>query len=193
MPKYNVTKHEENGDIVTYTVSAANLAEAKDLVLEDLEVVVELVPEADLSWYYQRSTRYAGMKIGASNLSFQNYGCFIHCLSFLTKKDPIIVMKLLAEKGGINKDGLVVSQKAAEILGLDLLKGDDPVIPGKVNDINFMPKFNTVKEVLLGRGQHFVVRLIDENGKRSIFDPWTGKIQAVNFYPFRSYRLFKVK
>ena len=188
MTKYIVFKENQQWEI-----EADNLSQAEKKVLEDEGYKIYLNTELESTVYYQRDSRYKNVKIGKSNLSFQNYGCFICSLAYMVKRDPLVVMKELVEKGGVNNEGLVVSAKAAEILGLDLLKGDDKYIAGKMNDINYMPKFECIKEVYLGKSQHFVVRLIDNNGKRLIFDPWEGKYLPINHYTFRSYRLFKTK
>jgi hypothetical protein len=174
-----------------FEVKANNIKEARENLLESLGWTVTMEKEVDYSIYHQRNERYKGVKLGDGNFSFQLYGCFVCSLAFLAGKDPLDVNKLLAEKGGMTKGGLVISDKAAEILGLDLLKGNH-AIPGKMTDIGYMPKFTSIKEVTLGRSQHFVVRIYDE-GRRSIYDPWTNKFLPINHYPFRSYRLFKVK
>jgi len=140
--------------------------------------------------YHQRNSRYKGIKLGKSNLSVQRYGCFLMCLSYLVGKDPLEVNKLLTKKGGFTKGGLILSTKVAEILDLNLLKGNSK-IPGKMTNIGFMPLWSpTIKEVYLGKSQHFVVRII-RDGKRLIFDPWTGEELPINHYRFKSYRLFK--
>lgn len=191
---YKVTKDEGDGALSSWEIEADNIEEAQDIVLKDegYSIALLIQPDMDYSLYYQRSERYKGIKLGNSNLSFQNYGCFTCVLSFMARQDPLVVHELL-KKGGAYNGANIISEKAAKILNLDLLKGDDPNIPGKMNDINYMPTFQTVKEVSLGKSQHFVVRLIDNAGKRSIFDPWTGNVLGVNHYPFRSYRLFRVK
>lgn len=144
----------------------------------------------DMSIYWQRHKRYRGVKVGNSNLPFQRYGCFTVCLSYLVGKDPLEVNKLLTQKGGFTKGGLILSTKVAEILDLNLLKGNSK-IPGKMTNIGFMPLWSpTIKEVYLGKSQHFVVRII-RDGKRLIFDPWTGEELPINHYRFKSYRLFK--
>lgn len=187
MAKYQVTK-----DTQKYQVEAADLSDAQQIVLDKEGFHIQLLSDVpvDYSLYYQRSKRYAGIKLGNSNLSFQNNSCFTVCLAFMVGKDPLEVHELL-KKAGAYSGALIKSAEAAKALGLELLKGDDKTIPGKMNDINYMPKFQTLKEVLLGKSQHFVVRLIDEKGNRSIFDPWTGKILPINTYVFKSYRLFK--
>ena len=144
-----------------------------------------------LEYFWQRHPRYKDMKLGFSNSSFQNYSCFTVCLAYLVDKDPLEVHEILKKNKCYSGD-LTISDKSAEALGLDLLKGNNK-IPGKMTDINYMPEFMSIKEVILARNQHFVVRLVDEKGNRSIFDPWTGKKLPINHYQFISYRLFKVK
>lgn len=176
-----------------FEVKANNIKEARELLLKNLGWEVSYVEnEIDYSIYHQRDKRYAGIKLGNSNLSFQNYGCFTFVLAFLVKRDPIEVHELL-KKAGAYSGANIISQKAADVLGLELLKGDDKYLPGKMNDINYMPKFTSIKEVWLGKSQHFVVRIVGDNGERSIFDPWEGEFMKINYYPFKSYRLFKLK
>jgi hypothetical protein len=140
------------------------------------------IPEvADMYW--QRSPRYKGVKIGNSQTSFQNYGCFICSLSYVVEQDPLEVMKKLVAGGGLVGD--MINTKAYDILGLEYKR--------KETDINKAPIHSpTIKEVQLGKSQHFVVRLI-RDGKKLIFDPWENKELPIDYYPFKSYRIFTVK
>ncbi len=187
MPKYRVSQKygESDSDVRGYFIDAADLSDAQQIVLDREGYKIILDNAVDYSMYYQRDKRYSGIKLGKSGLSFQNNGCFTCCLSLMVGRDPLLVMKDLVDGGGMTDAGLIVSDKVAQILGLEYY--------GKTEDINVMPKYTCIKEVLLGKAQHFVVRLVDDKGGRTIFDPWTGKIQSVNFYTFKSYRLFKVK
>ena len=136
----------------------------------------------DYSIYWQRNPKYKGVKLGNSNLSFQNYGCFVCSLAYCAGKDPLEVNALLASKGGMTKGGLVITPKAFELLGFKYIKTE--------RNINAMPSQSpTIKEVSLGKSQHFTVRII-RNGKRLIFDPWLGEEKPINYYQFRSYRIF---
>lgn len=150
---------------------------------------VENSNEIPLDYYWQRNPRYKGIKLGFSENSFQNFGCFTCCLAYLVKKDPLEVHELLKKEKCYNND-LIISDKTAKVLGLELQKGNSN-ITGKHTDPNLNPQFETIKEVKLGKSQHFVVRLIDEKGKTSIFDPWNVKVLPVNYYKFVSFRLFK--
>lgn len=133
------------------------------------------------SIYWQRNPRYKGIKLGFSNLSFQNYGCFTFCLSYMANEDPLVVHEKL-KKGGAYSGALIIQEQAAKVLNLSFL--------GKEININNMPNWTpSIKEVSLGKSQHFVVRI--DNGKKMIFDPWEGKELPLNFYKFRSYRNFK--
>ncbi len=123
----------------------------------------------------------------------QNYGCYLMCFSFVTGLDPIEVDKLFMKHGvykdtdnipdfNFADDDIIDSKKACKVLGLKNYY--------KNTDINHMPTQEmTIKEVTLGKGQHFVVRIFKDN-KRYIFDPWKGEILPINYYPFRSYRVF---
>jgi hypothetical protein len=135
----------------------------------------------DKSIYWQRNPRYKGIKLGNSTLSFQNYGCFTVCLAYLVKKDPLEVHEKL-KKGGAYSGALIISEKAAKVLGLKYF--------GIERNINNMPNWTpSIKEVQLGKSQHFVVRIT--NGKKMIWDPWLGKELPLNYYKFKSYRNFK--
>lgn len=147
-------------------------------------------PVLDDQIFNQRNSRYKNVKIGKSNLTIYDYGCFLVSLSKVVNRDPLEVNKLLAEKGGLTADGLIRTPQAYEILGLKVIKTGDPVIINRDKNINNMPTISpTIKEVKMGKSQHFVIRLV-ENGKRSIFDPWGGVERPINTYSFISYRLF---
>ena len=136
--------------------------------------------EFDQSIYYQRHARYNGYRLGNSQTSMQQYGCYLMCLAYVTRRDPIEVDELFMKKGVYSGD--LITTKAFEVLGLKNYQ--------KVTDINRMPtQEETIKEVTLGRGQHFVVRFF-KDGKRWIYDPWTNQTLPINYYPFRSYRVF---
>lgn len=140
--------------------------------------------EIEENIYYQRGKRYEGLKLGKSKTSMQNYGCHLMAWSYAAQMDPIEVNKLFIENGVYNYD-MIISEKAAKALNLKWI--------GKFIDINYMPKQEiTIKEVRLGKGQHFVVR-INKDGKRTIFDPWEGKVLPINYYPFKSYRVIEKK
>jgi hypothetical protein len=148
-------------------------------LLQDNPVNTMKTPQ---EYFWQRNPRYKGIKLGNGNDLFQNYACFTCCLSYMVDKDPLLVMDKLKKNGGYS-GSLIVSDKAAKILGLKYL--------GKDTNINNMPTWSpSIKEVLLGKSQHFVVRLIT-NGVRKIYDPWTNEYLDINHYKFVSYRLFK--
>lgn len=137
--------------------------------------------QLDKDIYYQRSDRYAGKKLGKSKTSMQNFGCALMCWSYVFKKDPLEVNQLFIDKGVYIGD-MINFAKACEVLGGKNYE--------KSTNINRMPsQEETIKEVLLGKSQHFVVR-INKDGKRTIYDPWTNMILPINHYSFRSYRIF---
>ena len=137
--------------------------------------------------YSQNDIRWGWKKLGNSNLTIYNYGCFLTCLSMMVGKRPDEVNEIL-KKAGAFSGANIISAKAAKALGLQYL--------GKETNINNMPDWSpSIKEVdynlkLGGVQQHFVLRL-DENGVKSILDPWGGKKRALNYYKFASYRKFK--
>ena len=135
----------------------------------------------DDSLYYQRSARYANKTIGETNTSMQTYGCVVMSFAYIAKKDPLEVNQIFIDEGVYDGD-LVIFDKACDALGLKNYKRD--------YNINNMPEQEeTIKEVWLGKSKHFVVRF-NKGGERSIFDPWTGQDQVINFYNFVSYRIF---
>lgn len=131
--------------------------------------------------YWQRNPRYKGLKLGKSNTNWQNYSCALMCWSYVAKKDPLEVNQLFIEKGVYSND-MIIFEKACQVLGFKDYE--------KNSNINRMPtQEETIKEVRLGKGQHFVVRF-NKNGKRWIFCPWTGTELPINYYKFVSYRCF---
>jgi len=163
-----------------------NVAYVKDIdTLKKYGQVNELEdPEIDEGLYYQRSVRYKGKKIGKTNTSMQDFGCVIMCFAYIMRKDPLYINELFLKKGVYFNGDLVVFSKACEVLGLKDYE--------KNRDINRMPtQEETIKEVYLGKSPHFVVRF-SKDGKRWIFDPWLGKTERINYYTFKSYRIFTI-
>lgn len=139
----------------------------------------------------QRDPRWRDVQLGFSHLTIGGYGCYLTCLAMLTGKTPIEVNDILrAERCFFGPDlALIDSAKAARALNISFF--------GIQYDINKEPSwYPNIKEVDMspapGKQQHFVVRFKDTDGKKKIIDPWTGRIQAIGFYPFVSYRLFKI-
>lgn len=132
--------------------------------------------------YSQRDPRWANVKLGFGSTTIGSHGCFVTSLSMMVNKRPDEVNEILKKNGGFNGD-LVVSEKAAQALGLEYF--------GKEYDINKVPDwYPNIKEVRMNGYQHFVLRIF-EDGKKFIIDPWTGTRQRIDLYPFKSYRLFK--
>lgn len=141
----------------------------------------ETVDGFPLEYYWQRSPRYKGLKLGNSQTSMQTYGCALMCWSYVFKKDPLEVNKLFIDKGVYNGD-MINFAKACEVLGGKNYKKD-------TNIDNMPSQEETIKEVRMGKSQHFVVRF-NKDGKRTIFDPWLGEVKPINHYTFKSYRVF---
>lgn len=143
--------------------------------------------------YSQKNPKWANLKLGNSNSKIGDYGCFLVSLSMLVEKEPPEVNEILKKAGAFSGD-MIISDKAAKALGLEIIKTGDPIIPNRDKNINNEPQYTSIKEVdfspVAGKQQHFVLRVV-EDGKKWIIDPWTGKKQVIGFYPFVSYRLFK--
>ena len=139
--------------------------------------------------YSQRDLRWAWKKLGNSNLTIYNWGCFLCCLAMIVGKRPDEVNEILKSAGAFNGAN-IISDKAAKALGLAYF--------GKDSNINSMPQWSpSIKEVdynklLGGVQQHFVLRIIKDDGSRAIIDPLGGVERTINYYPaFVSYRLFR--
>jgi len=166
----------------TYELEANNKDEVRKSICEKENITIEKAHEEsyDQSIYHQLNPRYKGWTLGKSKTSMQLKGCALMSWSLLARKDPKEVDKLFIEKGVYNVD-MIDFKKASEVLGFKDYE--------KSTDINRMPsQKETIKEVALGRGQHFVVRF-NKDGKRWIYDPWTGEEQGINHYKFKSYRI----
>lgn len=175
----------DNNNPLNYASAVAkDLGVGIDTKIKDLyapSAIPEATEDFDEKLYFQRSSRYKGKKIGKSNTPMQTYGCLLCCLSYISRKDPLDVNQLFIDKGVYTGD-MINLGKACEVLGFKNYL--------KTKDINYMPKQEeTIKEVRLGRGVHFVVRF-NKNGKRWIYCPWLGKIMPINHYDFLSYRVF---
>lgn len=132
--------------------------------------------QLDVKWkkYYLGKVKTSG---------FNGFGCFLFCWTYLYGKkfgryvSPAEVDTIFIKKGVYNGD-MIVSEKAAEALGMQYL--------GKETDITKTPTwFPTIKEVDFsikgGKQQHFVVR--DRiGGKNVILDPYGGVQRPINFY-----------
>lgn len=155
------------------------------------------VPPVEVAYtpYSQKDSRWKNIKLGFGNYTIGSDGCFLTCLSMMVNKTPDVVNEIL-KKAGAFSGSMMISNKAAKALGLQLLQGNSN-LPGKMTDINYMPDWSpTIKEVDYNsktavNDQHFVLRII-ENGTRYIIDPLDAKKKHINYYPkFISYRLFK--
>lgn len=163
--------------------------------LNEAKTPPDAPPEASYTPYSQRDPRWKNIKLGFGKYTIGSDGCFLTCLSMMVNKTPDVVNEIL-KKAGAFSGSLIISDKAAKALGLELLKGNSN-IPGKMTDINYMPEWSpSIKEVDYNaktavNDQHFVLRII-EDGKRYIIDPLDAKKKYINYYPkFISYRLFK--
>ena len=134
--------------------------------------------------YSQTDIRWRFKFLGNSWSTIGSYGCYITALGNMIGRRPDEVNEILKKAGAFNKD-LVIADKAAKALNLDYL--------GKETNIDKPPSWSpSIKEVKMGKYQHFVLRVV-ENGVKSIIDSWDGKRKRIDYYPFSSYRLFRKK
>lgn len=129
----------------------------------------------------QNDNRWKNLRLGTSNTTYGQSGCFVTSLAMLSHKLPTEVNALFISQG-VYKLGCLVgdSAKAASVLGIEY--------GGKTT---FRPPFTCISETNYYKPvvpQHFFVLLT--NGE--IIDPIDGR-QKKNNYPIVSYRLFHEK
>lgn len=115
--------------------------------------------------------------IFAAKLKFGSSGCFAVSLSNMVGIYPPDVAQRLRDGGGFDKDGLVISDKSAQILGLDYFGKSQTQPPYPcIAETDYWKKTTP---------QHFFI--INPDGSQ--IDPLGKNIK----YPIVSYRLFKVR
>lgn len=120
------------------------------------------------------------MKVGTGDQSMAAVGCFVTALASLAHMMPDEANKKLTREGGFVYGNMLVSEKAAKILGL-IYTGRSTHPPTRLCIIetnHYSPKVP----------QHFAVW--DPNGK--VMDPLDGVFKD-NPYKIVSYRLFQEK
>lgn len=129
--------------------------------------------------YNQRNKKWADLKINGTNSTMGSYGCFITSLAWLAGIKPDEALHKLEKGGGLSRD-LVLSEKSAEILGLDYFP------PARSPELSV--SYTCIAEVDFstnpGKQQHFVV--LEPDGTQ--LDPWTG---LTSNYPIVTKRLFR--
>ena len=130
-----------------------------------------------MKYYNQRNYPFTTLGFGTTTIA--SHGCFLTSLAMMVGKTPPTVNTLLKQAGAFSGD-LIISDKAAEALGLDYLGVSS--VPAawepSIMEVDMSPA--------PGKQQHFVVWFKDK-----IADPWTGTERPLNTYPPVSYRLFK--
>jgi len=135
----------------------------------------------------QRDPRWANLTLGFGPTKIGSHGCKLCCFSMMVNIPPNILNDHF-KKNGVFVNDLISDEKASKSLNLKFIKRE--------TDINKMPKADCIKEVRLGKSQHFVFRVYDKTDSFSnsygayIIDPWEGKRLKANHYPFVSYRIF---
>jgi hypothetical protein len=124
--------------------------------------------------YLQTDPKWANEKLGYSNTTISENGCFVTSLGMLSNTPPNQVNNLLKNRNGFSgaSQNLVNSEKASDILNLEY-HGKSPA----------KPSYDTIAEVVMPQGQHFIIVLangtqVDPLGKRTD-------------YKIKNYRLFR--
>jgi len=125
--------------------------------------------------FLQTDPKWGNEKLGYSQTTISANGCFVTSLAMLSDTPPNFVNNQLKNKNGFSgaSKNLVISEKAADILNLEY--------HGKSAS---KPSYDTIAEVYVPKGQHFIVVLADGTQ----VDP-LGK----GNYKIKNYRLFKRK
>lgn len=128
----------------------------------------------------QRDPRWKNKKLGTSNVTIGNYGCFITSIAMVLGTTPDIVNNTLKDNGGYYKGNLVIWQKVVELFG-----GDMPVVLAPYDNTvaksyvdRGVPVMVIVDGAPIGASMHMVVYI--GNGK--MIDPWTGTIEPTGKY-----------
>jgi len=134
--------------------------------------------------FSQKDPKWANVKLGTSNTTIGQNGCFLVSLSMLANMLPPDANKLLTDGGGYANGNMMISQKASEILGLNFHGRVNaalpyPTTPCIMETNKFAPYYP----------QHFTVYLGHDD---LILDPLDGR-EKVNPYPIVSFRLFDPK
>ena len=114
--------------------------------------------------YSQKDSRWENVKLGTSKATIGSVGCYLVSFSILTDIDPITLNKLFIEKKVYQDGNMMVSKKAAQVLGLEH-KGTTTTRPSRI----CIAETDHYKSK--GVPQHFFVWL----GDGRIIDPLGGK------------------
>ena len=79
----------------------------------------------------QKDVRWKDSILGTSRLTIEKAGCFVASLSMLSDIGVLKVNEMLKEGGGFADGNMIISEKAAKILGLDY-KGRTTAIPESI-------------------------------------------------------------
>lgn len=131
--------------------------------------------------YSQKDPRWANIKIGNTNLTIGNFGCYMVDLAMLANIPPNEVNALFTKKKAYNENGEIINERAYNLLGMTFL-GKSTVRPAELciaTTCFYAPKFP----------RHFFIM---RPGGQKIVDPLVGA-EIWNKYKgtIVSYRLFK--
>lgn len=169
-----------------------------DINFDQKNMSIKIENQLDPKW----SKYYIG-KVKTS--SFAKYACFLFSLTYMysvkrgKQISPAVVDEMFM-KNGVYSGDMIISEKAAKVLGLQYFG-----IEGNINKgPDWAPSIKQVDySILDGRQTHFVVRTKDASGGNIILDPLGGVQRKINFYErkvndlewkskYFSYRKFKI-
>lgn len=131
--------------------------------------------------YSQRDKRWGKLKIGKTNLTMDDFGCYVTAVASIDGRTPDVVLDILNRNNCFDGSGLLDNEQAAKVLGFESYeKTTKNPLALCIACIDYSPA--------PGVQTHFVVWL----GNGNVMDTWDGKIKA-NQWAVMSYRLFKAK
>ena len=131
----------------------------------------------------QYDWRWRNVRIGKTQLTIAQFGCYLLDLCMLKNLDPRKINKLFTEKGGYTADGLINNERAYRLIGLTYL--------GKTT--------TNPKELCIGTTNYYATKAQPDmrhffvlKPDQTIVDSLTGKAGFNKYaYDMVSYRLFK--
>jgi len=133
--------------------------------------------------YSQKNEKWKNKKIGKTNLTLGEIGCFVTALAIMDGRTPDVILDLLNEGNAFNDNGLLFPDVAAKILRFSYCgetHNQQKVGMPCIAETNYY--------VDKGVPQHFFVWL----GDGLIIDPIDGQTKG-NCYPIVTFRLFAKK
>ena len=136
--------------------------------------------------YSQKDKRWKRLKIEPAGLMLKKYGCYVVSIAMVLEKTPDIVLDILNKNKCFTDKGLLLNEKAAQVLDLNYF-GVSKIPPKNKPCITETNYFESN-----GIPQHFFVYLgsAADNLVVKIIDPLSGE-EKDNPYHIVSYRLWE--